>query len=291
MDFVSTEDGSLTLRHAQTGEHYHNRAGAYTEALLCYVNPSGALKRLKRTRYLHLIDACFGLGYNSFVLLAEAIEQKLEGRVVIDAIDNDPNLVNALPTVLSFEKFKELGKIFELQKQVVTGPLSIIVRLHHSSLPQQLVRLREDNPNAEVDLVFHDPFSPNRMPELWTFEIFSLYKQLLRPDNGAVLTYSLATAVKGGFIQSGFSVGRTPKVGAKAGGTIAYLGGNSDCDFDFTELPADELASLKTHSAIPYRDPELQLDRLAILKRRTIEQEQFKNISQSQFTRQLPESI
>jgi hypothetical protein len=43
LELVPTEDGSLSIRDAATGELHHNRAGAYEEALVNYVQPSGVL--------------------------------------------------------------------------------------------------------------------------------------------------------------------------------------------------------------------------------------------------------
>lgn len=282
--FIETADGSPTLKDTETGELYHNRAGAYTEALLNYVNPSGALKRLKRTGSLQIFDACFGLGYNSFVLLSEAIEQRLEGSIVIDAVDNNPALIEALPTVLRHGKFERLSKNFQLHNRFTDGPLTMQLRLHTCSLPQELkVFLGEhgkigDRSSDLLDLVFHDPFSPKRVPELWTIDIFQLYKRLLCAAHGAVLTYSCATAVTGSLIKAGFKVGRTSSVGAKSGGTIAFLGTNEENDFDVLPLGGEELARLETHSSVPYRDPEFKLDRQEILKRRFLEQEQFRRL-------------
>ena len=159
MQFVETADGSLSLQDSETRELYHNRAGAYTEALLSYVQASGVLKHLERTGHLHLVDACFGLGYNSFVLLAEAIERNIKCSIIIDAIDINPALIEALPVVLRYEKFHRLAEKFELQKRLSYGNLSVELRLHNRSLPDQLsTMIATKRADEDYDLVFHDPF-------------------------------------------------------------------------------------------------------------------------------------
>lgn len=276
MQFVETADGSLSLQDTETRELYHNRAGAYTEALLSYVQASGVLKHLERTGQLHLIDACFGLGYNSFVLLAEAIERNIKCSITIDAIDINPELIEALPVVLRYEKFRRLAEKFELQKRVSYGNLNVELRLHNRSLPDQLsTMMATQSPEEDYDLVFHDPFSPNKVPQLWTLDIFQLYQKMLLPKQGAVLTYSAATAVRGAFLDAGFQIARTAIVGKKTGGTIAFIPKTStQNDFEFFDMEPEEIARLATISAVPYRDPEFGLDRRAIINRRYEEQAQ-----------------
>ena len=273
MEFFQTGDGSLTLLDAETGQHYHNRAGAYTEALENYLTPSGALKRLRRTGKLHLIDACFGLGYNSFVLLAEALNQGISGTVTVDAIDNNPELVKALPTVLSFEKFAKLSQIFELNKVISCGSLNFELRLHHKSLTEQLNNMDV----ADADLVYHDPFSPLRVPELWTIDIFQIYHRMLKHREGGFLTYSAASAVRGGLVGAGFEVFRTPAIGVKETGTIAVIPqANKNENFELIELTPEETTRLQASSSVPYRDPHFNLDRLSIQNNRLQEQEEFR---------------
>lgn len=58
---IITEDNSLTCFHSETGELYHNRAGAFTEALKNYVEPALAMSDALKRERLDVLDACFGL--------------------------------------------------------------------------------------------------------------------------------------------------------------------------------------------------------------------------------------
>ncbi|MBX9694250.1 MAG: hypothetical protein K2Z81_17835, partial [Cyanobacteria bacterium] len=130
------------------------------------------------------------------------------------------------------------------------------------------------------DLVFHDPFSPNKVPQFWTSDIFALFKKVLDQRNGRLLTYSAASAVRGGLIENGFHVYRTSNLGRKAGGTLASVSSLviSESNGSILPLRDEEVASLKTHKALPFRDGSLNADRIEVLKRREQEQNAWKLI-------------
>lgn len=148
------------------------------------------------------------------------------------------------------------------------------------------------------DLIFHDPFSPAKFPQFWTKDLFGLYRQLLVDSDGMLFTYSVATAVRSALIQSGFSIYRTASVGAKSGGTLAVsnLPPIEECSMNncipksldeilaIEKTPDEivfvlddlEVSRILTSSGIPYRDPDLNLDRINIQKNREIEINEFK---------------
>ncbi|MDZ7772376.1 MAG: MnmC family methyltransferase [Balneolaceae bacterium] len=60
-----------------------------------------------------------------------------------------------------------------------------------------------------ADFIFHDPFSPDVNPELWTGEVFS--KLLAWSAPSAVLaTYCAASAARGAMCWAGWKVARAP---------------------------------------------------------------------------------
>ena len=272
---LPTLDGSLSLKDEISGELYHNRAGAYSEAWLNYVEPSAALPRLLRQKEISVLDACFGLGYNSFVLIEQALQQKLLGRIHIRGIDSDAGLLELLPAI--FETETELKKhldIKQLQEQrrchFIYEGLELEMRLLVNSLrgPQLWSE-------GSVDFIYHDPFSPHRMPELWTVDIFRQYHAMLQAKKGAILTYSSASAIRAGLSEVGFTVKRTAALGGKSGGTIGMISSKSE-EFICTDLSEDEMLRMAGSSGVPYRDPGFSLERQELLANRQIEQKQRK---------------
>lgn len=271
---IETEDGSLTLRDPGTGELFHNRAGALTEAVENYCKPSGAIELLKENGRLTVCDACFGLGYNTWALLTSlACEPDLSGAVKVIGLEISEEPLAFLPRVLQDPRLTPVQNIFTSPPAFgrltgrLTGSVSLDFFLIRSDLRAALPAMTTD-----LDVVFHDPFSPRWVPELWTVDLFQHYYRLLEHLKGRLLTYSAAAAVRGGLLEAGFEVWRTPAVGGKSGGTLASVPGPGilpPCTIPLSDWERDKLLS---GSGIPYRAPSLRESRGQVLQRREAEQ-------------------
>ena len=263
-----TEDGSLTLKDEVTGELYHNRAGALTEALANFVEPLNLRSLESETRQLAFLDVCFGLGYNTFVLLNELTKLDLQSHSIkIVAIEKFPKPLLYISRVLEDSRLGDLRLRMEAQaKELIAGKFgewsfSLEGKGGRLSIQFQLLQgdLREMVPNLvehfawEFDGILHDPFSPRRAPELWTIDLFECYKKLLAP-RGKVVTYSSASAVRGGFSKCGMLVRRTPAVGGKSGGTLAMLPRADGTVSDGLPLLEEETVKLAGRAGVPYQD-------------------------------------
>lgn len=266
-----TDDGSLTLRDEQTGELQHNRAGAYSEALINYVEAAAALERLRQQGEIRVLDVCFGLGYNSFVLINEALKRNSKGKIFIYAIEIDPEMLAYHSEVLRYRSFSSLRNLLDLEMlgskrslSLKCADLSVELTLQIGSIQSCLPVLKD-----EFDFVFHDPFSPKRAPELWTLEIFQHYRALLHEKSGCMLTYSSAYAVRGGMRAAGFRVMRTKALGGKSGGSIGLTGTRREGSLIVAEeLSPYEEQKLKGRSGTPYSDLGFLLERDEIINLR-----------------------
>lgn len=287
---VTTADGTLSCHDSETGEWCHNRAGAYTEALKNYAEPSLASKLANKTGRIQLLDACYGLGYNTWVLLDYLLKTVTRPFTLsVVAIEKNPDILDFLPQVLAHSTFDHLkNKIAPLEHNIYYRTLRCINDTKQSlktainfvdgsrlELDLFVEDLRYRVPLLEpgFDLVFHDAFSAQKMPELWTCDLFSEYHRLLKPNQGQLLTYSAAAAVRGGLLEAGFLIGKTLALGAKNGGTIA---GFSSCGESLNET---ELAYLQTLAGIPYRDSQFSFSRKQILLQREQEQAASNRVS------------
>gem|GEM_PF-492384 len=306
---VVTDDGSLSCLDGKTGELCHNRAGAYTEAVHNYVQPSGLIERLKIQSSIRILDACYGLGYNSWALINELLRSDINSQsarettdsdytVSIVAIERYPEMLGFLPRVLehpSFDTLKnkippsehnayyrtleclsntkvEADQVIQMSTSVVDG-----WRFEFEIWPSDL-RARVPRLQGDFDAVFHDAFSPQKMPELWTADLFQQYYRLLENRRGVLLTYSAAAAIRGGLLEAGFQLFKTPGLGAKTGGTMGVIpvlredGEAVRIPCPASNLEAWEQGYLATRAGLPYRDPGLQTTREAILSMRANEQ-------------------
>lgn len=278
-NLVVTADGSLTLFNDEAGELYHNSAGAYTEALKNYVEPSCAVDTLRRTGTLRVLDVCFGMGYNSFVLLQHLAENQACGQVVIKGIENDSVVQRlAFSHALRDPRLAQARALLEVSSPPLSAQagLQVILQVVLADLRYELPKMVNNPAGSEdYDIVFHDPFSPRKVPQLWTVDIFRKYHQLLSARRGRVLTYSIAGAVRGGLLESGFAVWRTTAVGGKYGGTLAMFPG----DEPPRGCQPGEVGVGKRRggrrSLVPFRDPDLSLTKDELLLRRSCEQAEY----------------
>jgi len=128
------------------------------------------------------------------------------------------------------------------------------------------------------DFIFLDPFTPSKVPSLWTVNFFSKLHEVLN-DNGNITTYSNAAPVRGGLIESGFFIGAIAPLGKKSTGTIAY----KNKKLLKTYLCLKEESLLATRAGIPYRDSDFNLTSDEILKNRVLEKSESSRISSSSF--------
>lgn len=289
-----TEDGSMSLVSGEHKELYHNKAGAYSEALYNYSNVAFAAWRTIHNQSLpqslNVLDCCFGLGYNSFVLA-----QELPPAINLDvtAIELDFNVLRLIPQVLAqscFYNLRQVGvgpeqalELSQFKKSCIATPVKNS-RLMFEIIQSDLRAYLRDaivSPEQLYDLVLHDPFSPKKMPELWTIDLFASYKMRLK-ECGFVLTYSSAPAVRGALLDLGFYVYRTPSLGGKWGGTMAVVGDQLELPLrqgrlgeEILPLAEPELKRLAKSSRVPYRDNYLESSRDRILADRLSEQEAF----------------
>ncbi|MBX9879875.1 MAG: hypothetical protein K2Y22_15565 [Candidatus Obscuribacterales bacterium] len=258
---VVTGDESITCFNDETGELYHNQAGAFTEALKNYVEPAG-LAAIAKTGSVTVMDVCFGLGYNTFVLLDELRKLGITCDVNILGLDIDEAILSVLDDVLADKRFAELRKfmnseVFKSEFGVYEFQLDEAGKIRvHLKVKQQDIREAAMTLEQDFDLVFHDGFSPYKVPELWTVDLFRRYHKLLGARRGALLTYSAAPAVRAGLRLAGFNVFATTAVGSKHGGTLATISAEDERRQKAAPLTDEQEERLKTRSGIPYRDNE-----------------------------------
>lgn len=236
---VVTNDGSKTLYHPQYKQHFHSLAGAQSEAVKKFIEPSQLAARLHEND-VRVLDIGFGLGVNAAAAVACAMAEK-HGRVVIDALELDRNvLVNA----------KQLYEKDTLSWQILDSLLCegkfvnefATITLHLGDARTVITTLP-----GLYDAVFQDGFSPDCNPELWTYDFIVEQKRRLAAD-GVIVSFCSAYPYRGALLKAGLHLAESAPFGRKRGGTVATLAGE-------TQLSAKELAIiLQSTAGVPYRD-------------------------------------
>ena len=206
MQFVKTKDGSYTAFNQKYQEHYHTISGALEEAFEKHVNAIGV------ENGFHILDFCFGLGYNS--IIATKNHKKLQ----IVGLENDIEIIKAIkelevPTEIEkeFIAFRNLAEKLE-----ITDDNNNTIKL---IMGDALVSL-DSLPKDSFDRVFFDPFSPDKQPEMWSRKVFQKVYNVMKPK-AKLSTYSCAKSIRQNMTDVGFKVVDGPIIGRKSPATIA----------------------------------------------------------------------
>jgi len=242
-----TADGSFTFFSAEFGETFHSLQGAREEAERKFIQPT-LLEQKAQKSTLHLLDVCYGLGYNSAAALTKIWEVNPQCRVNLIGLELNSEvpqaaiahqLLNLWPQPVN-QVLTELAFNFKVDREVLQAQLLI----GDARQTIQQVRLS----GFLADAIFLDPFSPPKCPQLWTVEFLGMVAECLQPQ-GRLATYSCAAAVRTALMAAGLKIGSTTPVGRRSPGTVA-----SYTDDQLPALSPPEYEHLQTKAAIPYRE-------------------------------------
>jgi len=213
-DQITTKDGSITFRSRKYDETYHSLSGAKEEAIRKFIEPCRIRELAETNRQVHILDICFGLGYNSAAAIDAA--NRSGSSVEIIGLENDIEIMKKIKGIDA--DFESYGLVKELAESESLGINRDNIRIK-VILGDARISIKE-LPDDHFDAVFLDPFSPKKCPELWTGEFFRDIKKTMK-KNSIMATYSCARIVRDNFRSAGFDVKDGPCVGRRAPGTIA----------------------------------------------------------------------
>ncbi len=250
---VRTEDGSYTLYHPEYRQHFHSIAGARAESWKKYIEPCRIEERLATGDDVAILDIGFGMGYN-VAALAELAERTAKGRIHAVSLEMDRN---TLRNALLLPDFPRKDVLEALSAGNCYQSTYAEITIAWGDARQYVLNTQE-----KFDFLFLDAFSPDKNPELWTFEFIASLKRLLNPG-GCLATYSSAYPFLGALHLNGFHIFESAPFGRKRGGTVAspslleHLPPLREKEF---------LIATKSTAGTPYHDPAHTWTRREILE-------------------------
>jgi tRNA U34 5-methylaminomethyl-2-thiouridine-forming methyltransferase MnmC len=147
-------------------------------------------------------------------------------------------------------------------------------RLLWGDARQTLPNLLEQR-RGQVDLIWHDAFSPQHCPQLWTVEFLGSLAELLA-DGGRWISYSSAAAVREGLRLAHLNLAAlaTPTAGLSGQQQSSWSGGTVASQQQlppsvlWRPLSAMELEHMSCSAGEPYRDPTGTTNSAEILEQR-----------------------
>ena len=267
---IITEDGSISFRSEKFNENFHSKAGAYYETKNKFINPS----RLKRfqNKSINVLDICFGIGYNSALLFQNLIIESSNLNWYGLELDKRP-----LNYALNEEKFKNLWdpKVIKILNSLDLKNLykndTFDCKLKVGDARKEILNLPKE---VNFDLIFLDGFSPQKCPEIWSYEFLSKLKNKIK-NEGYLITYTSSAAVRKSLKNLGFNLYNIiPTLSKKnlwSNGTLATFDNQHNNPF-IKKLSGMEIEHLNTKASIPYRDPTGEMLSKEILEIRQKEQ-------------------
>lgn len=218
MKRITTNDNSLTFYNKKYSETYHSTSGAEEEAVKKFVEPSNIKELVNNkdqdNKTINILDICFGLGYNSAAAIDEIREHSKDCIINIIALENDRQILDNIKTINS--NFKS----YKIIKELINDSLTINKDNTNIKIILKDAKKSVKNIKQKFNIIFLDPFSPKKCPELWTEEFLKDIYALC--EKGAILTtYSCARIVRDNLTAAGFKVKDGPCIGRKSPSTIA----------------------------------------------------------------------
>jgi len=273
-----TADGSFTLFSEDFGEWFHSREGAYAEAFQTYVEATD-LATLAQGPTLTILDVCYGLGYNTAAALATIQQVNPHCQVTLVGLELDPRVPQqAIREKLTWGWPETVQThLATLAEQGKIESLNLQARLLIGDAREEIQNLVAETFLADV--IFFDPFSPPRCPELWTVEFIHQVARCLKPG-GKLATYSCAAAVRTAFCLAGLHIGSVKAGGRHWPGTLAQYSA-----LGLGSLSEQEIDHLTTKAAVPYRDPDLK-DHPDFIRDRRKKEQQISTLKPTSLWRQ-----
>jgi tRNA U34 5-methylaminomethyl-2-thiouridine-forming methyltransferase MnmC len=222
---TKTRDGSTTIYSERFDQHYHNPNGAVKESRYVFFDTAGVPRMLEEQDEITVLETGFGTGLN-LVLMLDYLKRTGSGcrvnYISIEAFPISANLVKDLDfgsELSGRETGRLLNRIFSALQ-----PGWNRFEITHQCTLHLYIGIFEDLTDlpiqGKVNLLFHDPFSPDANPELWTLRVFRKLKSMAA-GNATLVTYCAASSARAAMAAAGWCVARAPGALGKREMTIA----------------------------------------------------------------------
>ncbi|WP_241993709.1 MnmC family methyltransferase [Helicobacter sp. MIT 05-5293] len=208
-----SSDGSWSAYNETFSECYHSlKDGALSETIYKHITPAFEHWQPLPSQ-IHILDICFGLGYNTFATIAFCIQHHFKGLLKIYTPEIDKKIFTKLLDFTYPEMFRESLNICQILEtlgqdsritrydECLSHNMEFCIELYKGDALEYLQYFESDF----FHIIYQDAFSPTKNPTLWSEEYFYKLFSLLKPQ-GILTTYSQSSPIRQNAIKAGFLV-------------------------------------------------------------------------------------
>lgn len=230
MSVQRTGDGSSTLYSERYGQTFHSHHGAVTESRHVFLQGSGIAQRLAAGQASRVLEVGFGTGLNGWL----SADAAMSAGVPLELFSLEQSVLPAdVVRSLEYGHLLQEPRLLQRYMQFRAGLPEVVPPGQYSVElgPGVSLRLQVGEATAQqlpvdwADAVYHDAFSPDANPELWTAEFLGRLRAALKPA-GRLVTYSVKGEVRRRLQQLGFEVSKLP--GPEGGKREMLVGSRTD---------------------------------------------------------------
>ena len=209
-----TKDGFDTLYSPRYQQTFHSIHGALTESTHIFLDGTGVKTRLMAQKPTRILEVGFGTGLNFFLTAEQSLATETPLHYV--ALEKDLLSTEVLTGLNHYKQLPAITPLYEAflawRSQLPTPLAEDRYQWEFESLQLQLIigdATQTTIPAGPYHAIYHDAFSPDANPELWTPDFFSKGYQRLLPG-GKLATYSVKGTVRRALKSVGFYVEKRP---------------------------------------------------------------------------------
>ena len=205
-EFLTTDDGSITIHIPEWNEQYHSKHGAVVEAKHVFIQ-HGLQFWLENNplEMVSILEIGFGTGLNAFLTLIELSDKSI--KVEYTGVEAYP-VVESEIEGLNYPEIVEASESDFLKLHESSWEVSSKISSNFSLLKRKQF-FSEIKDIATYSIIYFDAFGARVQPELWTEAIFKNMFDALKPK-GVLVTYSAKGSVRRAMQAVGFTVERLP---------------------------------------------------------------------------------
>ena len=203
-EFITTEDGSVTIFLPEMQESYHSKFGAIQEARHVFIQ--NGLDLIK-DKPISILEIGFGTGLNAFITFLESV--KSGQQINYTGVEAYP-VGQEESLQLNYVKELDADSYADVFKTMHTGDWETPLNLNENfTLTKRKQFFEEIDDVNKYDLIYFDAFGYPSQPHLWSEAIFKRMYTALKPG-GILVTYACRSIIKNNMKSEGFTTSKLP---------------------------------------------------------------------------------